>query len=283
MTSATNRALAGLLTARTGQALPDSRLWRLDTALVAVLRDHDLESLDALVDRLQAGDPALARQVVEALLNHETYFFRDRPMFDLLASRVLPELADRRAEQKRITVWSAGCSTGQEALTLAMLFAGPETRWAGWTIDILGTDVSESAVSAARSGRYSQFQIQRGLSVTEMIRWFDAVDDGWQARTPLLDMVRYEARNLFDAPSGTSFDLVLCRNVLLYFDAPNRERAFGRLAGALAPDGWLMLGSGETVIGQTDRLVPAPDVQGLYRRADPATFPRFSPGQRAAS
>lgn len=284
MTAGSTRVLIDLLAARTGQSLPESRMWRLNTALAALFREHGLAGVDALVARLaRPGETALASQVVEALLNNETYFFRDRAMFDLIAQSILPQLAERRAADRRIAIWSAGCSTGQEALSLAMLFAGQEARWAGWTIDILGTDVSEAVIEGARRGRYSQFEIQRGLGVTEMIRWFDEADDGWQAKPKLLGAVRYEARNLFDPPPARArFDIVLCRNVLLYFDGATRSRAFDRLAGALAPDGWLMLGAGETVIGQTDRLVPSSDPPGFHRIAAPDSVSRFSRAQRAA-
>ena len=283
--SAANRILLDLLAARTGQCVPESRRWRLETALLGVLREHGLASVDALTARLaQPGEGALARQVVEALLNNETYFFRDRAMFDLLVQQVLPKLAEQRARQRRLSIWSVGCSTGQETLSLAMLFAGQPARWADWTIDILGTDVSQGAIEVARQGRYSQFQIQRGLGMTEMIAWFEEAGEGWQAKPRLRNMVRYEVGNLLDRPtSARRFDLVLCRNVLLYFDAPNRARAFARLADALTSDGLLMLGGGETVIGQTDRLAPAPGIQGLYRPAEVGAVSRFSPAQRAAS
>lgn len=271
MSVASGRMLAGLLAARTGQCLPESRRWRFNSALAGVLRDHGLSGLDALVARLaEPGSGPLSRQVVEALLNHETYFFRDRAMFDLLGQRVIPALAQRRAGQKRITIWSVGCSTGQEALSLAMLFAGDAARWTGWAIDILATDISQSAIEAARRGRYSQFEIQRGLRAAETIRWFDEAGEGWQTRPVLLDRVRYEMRNVLDpAPGAGRFDLILCRNVLLYFDPATRARAFDRLAGALAYDGWLMLGAGETVFGQTDRLAPSTETKGLYQVVEP--------------
>lgn len=283
--SAANRILLDLLASRTGQCVPESRRWRLETALVGVLREQGLGSVDALVARLtQPGEGALARQVVEALLNNETYFFRDRAMFDLLAKQVLPALAEQRARQRRLSIWSVGCSTGQETLSLAMLFAGQHARWADWTIDILGTDVSQSAIDTARQGRYSQFEIQRGLGMTEMIASFEEAGEGWQAKPRLRNMVRYEVGNLLDRrASARRFDLVLCRNVLLYFDAPNRARAFTRLADALTSDGLLMLGGGETVIGQTDRLVPARGIHGLYRPAELRAVSRFSPAQRATS
>lgn len=282
MSAISNRILVDLLEARTGQSLPESRRWRLGTALSGLFREHGLANVDQLIARLaQAGESALARKVVEALLNNETYFFRDRAMFDLLAHNVLPDMAKQRAGARTLSIWSVGCSTGQEALSLAMMFAEQESRWAGWAIDILGTDVSESVIEVARKGCYSQFQIQRGLGMGQMIQWFEEVPEGWQAQEKLKRMVRFEVHNVLDPlPNTSRFDIILCRNVLLYFDGQNRSRAFDRLAGGLSPDGWLMLGAGETVIGQTERLAPVPGLPGLCRLAEPAAASRFIHRQR---
>jgi chemotaxis protein methyltransferase CheR len=218
----------------------------------------------------ESREAGLAQDVVEALLNNETYFFRDRLMFDILAREVLPDLAAKRASTRRLSIWSAGCSTGQEALSLAMLFADEPERWAGWKVDILGTDISGKAIAGARRGLYSQFEIQRGLGVTQMLRWFDESDAGWRPHRELSRRVRFERRNVLDdPPQPGAFDLVLCRNVLLYFERANRQRAFSRLAQATAQDGWLMIGAGETAAGQTTAFAPACDTSGLYRRVAP--------------
>lgn len=269
VTAASSRIIAALLQAQTGQDLPPSRQWRIGTALSGVLRDAGMASLDELVARLTVSrETALARKVVDALLNNETYFFRDKAVFDLLLQRILPELAERRASTRTLSIWSAGCSTGQEALSLAMMFAEQESRWAGWTIEILATDVSRSVIDAARSGCYSQFEIQRGLGMAQMIRWFDQTDNGWQAQQRIRDRLRFAVHNLLDPPPALGrFDLVLCRNVLLYFDAATRARAFERVSSAMAPDGWLMLGAGETVVGQTERFAPDRELIGFYRPA----------------
>jgi chemotaxis protein methyltransferase CheR len=267
VSDSSSRILAGLLEARTGQQLTMSRRWRIETALAALLRERGIPTLDELITILVMGrEPSLATQVVEALLNNETYFFRDRTPFDLLAKAALPKLARRREGSKRLRIWSAGCSTGQEAYSLAMLFAEDPVRWAGWTIDILGTDVSESAVRRARDGIYSQFEVQRGLGVTQMIRWFEESDDGWRAIEPLRRMVRFQVQNLLEPPPHPGqFDIVLCRNVLLYLNIERRSQIFERIGSAMAPDGWLMLGAGETVIGQTRRFEADSESRGLYR------------------
>ena len=261
--------VAGLLEARTGQKLTSDRLWRVGTALAGVLRQNQLASLEALADRLgQPNQAALAQQVVEALLNNETYFFRDRAMFDQLGTTVLPELARKRERTRRLSIWSVGCSTGQEAYSLAMLIAEQPTRWRGWTIEIIGTDVARSVVMAAREANFSQFQIQRGLGVAQMVTFFEETRTGWRANEALRGMVRFETHNLLDQPPEPGrFDLVLCRNVLLYFDRATRERAFVRLASALAPDGLVMLGAGETTVGQTEALAPQKGNTGFHQLA----------------
>ncbi len=263
------RILAGLLEARTGQQLTMSRRWRIETALSSLLRERGIATLDELITILVMGkEPSLSQRVVEALLNNETYFFRDRTPFDQLVRTALPALAERRRDSKRIRIWSAGCSTGQEIYSLAMLFAEDPVRWHGWTIDLLGSDVSEQAVERARTGLYTQFEAQRGLAVTQMIRWFTEGEDGWRVVENLRRTVRFQVHNILEIPPHPGqFDIVLCRNVLLYLNGDKKRAAFDRLASALAPDGWLMLGAGETVIGQTEKLVADRERRGLYRLA----------------
>jgi chemotaxis protein methyltransferase CheR len=264
VSEASHQIIADLLEARTGQHLTESRRWRVNSALAGIFREHGISNVDQLVCLLAAPprgpeSPDLAQEVVEALLNNETYFFRDKPTFDQLPAEILPELAVRRRDVRRLSIWSAGCSTGQEVYSLAMLFAEQTERWQGWTIDILGTDVSHRAIDAARSGTYSPFEVQRGLGVTQMLRHFDETPRGWQIHDGVRAMVRFQQHNLLGGqhPGRLPFDLVLCRNVLLYFDRQVRREAFARLAGAVMPDGFLMLGAGETVVGQTDRFAPA--------------------------
>ena len=267
LSDSSSRILAGLLEARTGQQLTMSRRWRIETALSALLRERGIATLDELITILVMGkEPSLSQQVVEALLNNETYFFRDRGPFDVLQRHALPELARRRASLKRLRIWSVGCSTGQEVYSLAMLFADAPEQWHGWTIDVLGTDVSSSCIDRARSGVFTQFEIQRGLGINQMIKWFEEVSDGWRAVEPLRKPVRFQVHNLLEpAPHPGDFDVVLCRNVMLYLSPEKKALAFDRIAGAMAQDGWLMLGAGETVIGQTKKLGADVNARGLYR------------------
>ena len=268
ISDSSSRILAGLLEARTGQQLTMSRRWRIETALSALLRERNIASLDELITILVMGkEPSLSQRVVEALLNNETYFFRDRAPFDLLARYALPELLTRRAKSRRIRIWSAGCSTGQEVYSLAMLFADEPEKWRGWTIDILGTDVSTSCVDRARNGSYSQFEVQRGLGINQMIKWFEECGDGWRAVEALRKPVRFQVHNLLEPPPHPGdFDIVLCRNVLLYLSPDKKTLAFERLIAGMAEDGWLMLGAGETVIGQTTKLGADINARGLYRQ-----------------
>jgi chemotaxis protein methyltransferase CheR len=267
ISDSSSRILAGLLEARTGQQLTLSRRWRIETALSALMREREISTLDELITILVMGkEPSLSQRVVEALLNNETYFFRDRAPFDLLQRYALPELATRRHKSKRLRIWSAGCSTGQEVYSLAMLFAEQPEKWQGWTVDILGSDVSTCCVDRAREGVYSQFEVQRGLAIGQMIKWFEECGDGWRAVEPLRKHVRFQVHNLLEPPPHPGgFDIVLCRNVLLYLSPDKKAVAFERLVASMAEDGWLMLGAGETVIGQTSKLGADINARGLYR------------------
>lgn len=279
VSDSSSRILAGLLEARTGQQLTMSRRWRIETALSSLLRTRGIATLDELITILVMGrEPALANLVVEALLNNETYFFRDRQPFDLLSTRFLPALTKVRGDKKHLKIWSAGCSTGQEPYSLAMLFAEEALKWQGWTIDILGTDVSGAMVDRARAGTYTQFEVQRGLGITQMIRWFSECEEGWRAAEALRRQVRFQIHNILEpAPNPGQFDIILCRNVLLYLSPEKRTAAFERLASALAPDGALMLGAGETVIGQTTRFAADRETRGLYRLTEGDNADRRNP------
>ena len=264
-----SRILAGLLETRTGQQLTMSRRWRIETALKSLMRERGITTLDQLIATLVAGrEPGLADEVVEALLNNETYFYRDRLPFDLLLKGALPRLQQARAKEKRLAIWCAGCSTGQEVYSLAMSFAETKLKWHDWKIDIVGTDVSGAAIERARQGLYSQFEVQRGLGVMQMMRWFDEVGaQQWQISPELQKTVRFQVHSLLETPpQPRRFDIILCRNVLLYFSPDTQKVVFRRLVEASAPDACLMLGAGETVIGHTNDFVSDPEHRGLYIR-----------------
>jgi chemotaxis protein methyltransferase CheR len=280
MNDSSARILASLLESRTGQQLTMSRRWRIETALKGLIRERGHTSLDQLVAELVRGSAdGLGDEIVELLLNNETYFFRDRLPFDTLLGSALKRLEQARSRERRLSIWCAGCSTGQEVYSLAMSFAEQQSRWTGWNIDIVGTDVSRCVVDRARKGLYSQFEVQRGLPVLQMIRWFEEQEGShWQVSPQLRQAVRFQVHNLADAPPAPGkFDIILCRNVLLYFAAPMRRSVFARLAEASRPDTMLMLGAGETVIGQTDEFMSDPEHRGLYVKRQAGQQPLRAP------
>lgn len=265
MNPATLRVLSSLLEARTGQYLSEGRHWRVEVALNPILKAHDIASCDALAVLLAQPDgEALADETVDALLNNETYFFRDSDAFSELP-KVIEEIATRRQDRKHLRIWSAGCSTGQEIYSLAMQFRENAERWRGWSIEMLGSDISHSVINRARVADFNQFEIQRGLPTRHMLRWFEQVGDHWHLNENLREMVRFRRHNVLEAPPLGKFDLILCRNVLLYFPAANRSRALDNIGSAIAPDGALMLGAGETVLGYSNQFEILPEVRSLYR------------------
>lgn len=257
-----------LLASQTGQTISQDRRWRIAPALSGLFRQRGIADMqDLIVQLTRSDDETLARLVVEALLNNETYFFRDRAVFDHIRDTVLPQLAIARAATRRLRVWSVGCSTGQEALSLAMFFAEQRLRWDSWQIDILATDVSRSVIDFARGATYSNFQIQRGLGVSQMLGFFTETAGGWQASDSLSGKVRFNVHNVLNpAPEAEPFDLILCRNVLLYFDEATRQRALSRLSDALAGDGRLVLGGGEMVMEKGDAFELSGDCHSVFRR-----------------
>jgi chemotaxis protein methyltransferase CheR len=262
------RVFGELLERRTGQQLAENRLWRVDTALAPLMRDRGFVSLDQLAAAVGGDrDKTLADAVAEALLNHETFFFRDPPAFDQLIGLIAGRVREQRTASRRLRIWSAGCSTGQEAYSLAISFAERADLWDGWHIDITGTDVSPAAIETAKSGTYSQFEIQRGLPVRQMLRWFESVNEEWRAIHDLRRRVSFHVHSLLEPAQGSQYDVILCRNVLLYFANDVRTGVFDQLRNAISSDGILMLGAGETVLGQTRVFESDPAARGLYRPA----------------
>lgn len=258
--------IASLLEQRTGQQIAANRAWRVETALKPLLREEGLASLDALVARLvRDADLTLSERTVEALLNQETSFFRDPGVIDQIHVAARAMQAD--SPDRRLRLWSAACSTGQEPLSLAMLFS-EHPEWADRMPDIHATDISTSAIARAKAGRFTQFEVQRGLPIKRMVRWFEPAGNDWQASPELISRIQFRRHNLVgEPPLPGRFDVILCRNVLLYLSHPLRRQIFDDLAQALRPGGLLVLGASETVIGQTDALIPCRTFRGFYRRA----------------
>lgn len=262
--------IAALLEQRAGQQIAANRAWRIETALKPLLRARGLKTLDELVAQLIASRTGeLGDQVVDALLNQETSFFRDVAVLDTVADAAQALHAAR--PDRKLRIWSAGCSTGQEPLSLAMLLAERGLMEGSNAPEIVATDISPAALNRARAGRYSQFEIQRGLPVRRMIRWFDSVGGDWVAKPELVRRVQFRQHNLTgdSAPAGR-FDMILCRNVMLYFSVAVRRQVFGVLGTGVRPGGLLVLGAGETVIGLTEHFTPSTTFRGFYEAADPA-------------
>jgi chemotaxis protein methyltransferase CheR len=259
-----------LLEARTGQTLSESRAWRMETALRPVLRTNGLRDVEELASKiLSRRNPALEDAVIDALLNNESSFFRDIQIFDMIHHHVLPRIREQR-QDRTLRIWSAGCSTGQEAFSLAIRLRNEAARWEGWRIEILATDISNAAIEQAQKGLFSQIDVQRGLAVGDLIKWFAPQGDDWRASDELRRMIDFRRDNLFDpkAPTGT-YDLLLCRNVLLYFSPERRRAVLDLLARHSHERSVLLLGAGETVIGQGDRFAPHSDHRGAYAVKSP--------------
>lgn len=257
--------LAALLEARTGQQIGANRAWRIDTALRPLLAAQGIDSIEALVAQLVSRtDPTLGDRIVDALLNQETSFFRDNGVVEAAAAATLSVAAERGG---RARIWCAGCSTGQEPLSLAMHFAELDGEAMP---DLVATDVSEAALTRARAGRYTQFEIQRGLPVRRMMRWFDSVGGDWVAQPELVRMISFRRQNVVADPAPIGpFDAVFCRNLLFYLAPALRAQVLDRIADVLRPGGILVLGAGETVIGQTDRFRPSQRFRGFYEAEPP--------------
>lgn len=265
--SGASRIFSGLLEARTGQILSESRAWRMETALKPILRAHGCADMDALAARLVAHkDPVLENAVVNALLNNESSFFRDLQIFDMIHRHILPHIHAQKPD-RTLRIWSAGCSTGQEVYSLAIQIQNDMARWRGWRIEILATDISTAAIDQARAGTFTQMDVQRGLPVADLLKWFEPAGDDWRAHSMLRQMIDFRTDNLFDAraPVG-EYDLLLCRNVLLYFTPERRQGVLQLLTRHSHAGSVLLLGAGETVIGQSEDFVPHPEFRGGYGR-----------------
>lgn len=258
--------LQALLVSRAGFRLGRDRIHLAEHRLAPVARREGFDSVDALLATLWVKPVAsLGWAVIEALLNPETWFRRDRPVFDTFARELLPAIGRVRPEG-RVQVWSAGCSSGQEAYSLAM--GGLD---AGANIDIVATDLSQRALDKARAGVFSAFEVQRGLSAQTMLRWFEPAEDAWAVRPELKNAVRFARHNLLDAPTDDArFDIIVCRNVLAEMETAKRGQVVDYLERRLVDDGVLVLGADERIDGDTIAFRPVGGRSGLYVKAPSA-------------
>jgi chemotaxis protein methyltransferase CheR len=277
--------LRGFLKARSGLSLTTEKRYLVESRLAPVCRRFELETLSEVVSGLKAGrDHDLEKAVVEAMTTNETFFFRDKVPFDLFKDVLLPRYLAARASTRRLRIWCAAASTGQEPYSLAILLNEASYRLAGWQIEIVATDISTEVLEKAKAGLYSQFEVQRGLPIQLLLKYFTQVGDQWQISPQIRAMVDYRPLNLIkDFGYLGTFDVVYCRNVLIYFDGVTKTDVLKRLSNALAPDGALLLGAAETVIGLTDALSPDSAHRGLYGRTVRAVPERSAPLKVAAA
>lgn len=258
--------LRKLLKERSGLVLAAEKGYLAESRLLPLARRHGMSTLTELVGALRKGVAfGLAGEVVDAMTTNETFFFRDKVPFDHLRDVVLPALIAARAREKRIRIWCAAASTGQEPYSIAMTLKEMGAAVAGYRVEILATDLVGDVLERAKAGTYSQFEVQRGLPIQMLVKYFTQVGESWQIVPELRSMVQYRTLNLLNdfSPLGR-FDLVFCRNVLIYFDQPSKIHVLERVARQMSDDGYLILGAAETVIGLTDAFKPVPEWRGLY-------------------
>lgn len=252
---------------RSGIDLSLDKGYLVESRLGPIARQNGFASLSSLIATLSAGsNNGLESQVVEAMTTNESSFFRDKTPFEHFSGVVLPHLSQTRAAQRQIKIWCAAASTGQEPYSLGIVLEEERPGLANWTIDILATDLSTDVIERGRAGRYSQFEVQRGLPIQLLMKHFTQDGEVWQLNNSIRSKVRWKVANLLDSFAQLGrFDVIFCRNVLIYFDRETKTDVLNRLADALTPDGFLVLGAAETVIGLTDRFRPDPQARGLYR------------------
>ncbi|QWG19406.1 protein-glutamate O-methyltransferase CheR [Bradyrhizobium sediminis] len=257
--------LRKMLKERSGLDLSADKQYLVESRLIPLARRTGLPGIPELVARLRGGADRLTSDVVEAMTTNETFFFRDKIPFDHLKEAVLPALVQARASRRALRIWCAASSTGQEPYSIAMCvkeFAG----LTGWRVEIVATDLSQEVLEKSKAGIYSQFEVQRGLPIQMLVKYFKQTGELWQLNADIRGMVQHRQLNLLqDFSHLGTFDVVFCRNVLIYFDQDTKTGIFERLARMLEPDGVLALGAAESVVGITDAFKPYPERRGLYR------------------
>jgi chemotaxis protein methyltransferase CheR len=258
--------LANLLKTKSGLMIGPDKLYLLETRLAGIVKREKLADLNGLAERLRRpGSDAVARDVVEAMTTNESFFFRDEKPFAHFRNQALPRLVAARPAGSTLRVWSAASSSGQEAYSLAMIVGESAATLAGRKVEIIGTDIARDQLARAREGLYSQFEVQRGLPVQMLMRYFRKDENSWRIADTIRAMAQFREFNLLsDLRSLGRFDIVFCRNVLIYFDQPTKTKVLEAIAGLMPPDGILYLGGAETVLGITGRFAPLPGERGVY-------------------
>jgi len=277
MTSNDFAVIAAFLKERSGLIISEDKTYLLETRLSGILREHSVAGLSGLAELLrQPGPHAVKGKVVDAMTTNETSFFRDSHPFDTLRQSLIPKMIERRAGARSLRIWSAACSTGQEPYSLAMMMKDNFPILAGWKVEIVATDLSPTVLDRAREGIYSTFEVQRGLPIQMLVRHFEQEEPNWRIKRELRQTVSFRPLNLLeDFSSLGQFDIVLCRNVLIYFDQPTKTRVLNGISRRIAPDGALLLGGAESVFGLCNALAALPGLKGVYGHA--GSFKPVSP------
>ncbi len=258
--------LRKLLKERSGLDLSSDKQYLVESRLLPVARRTGFPGISELVQKMRNGSEALTTEVVEAMTTNETFFFRDKIPYDHLRDTILPGLIQSRAARRSIRIWSAASSTGQEPYSIAMCLREYGPALSGWRIEIVATDLSQEVLEKSKAGLYSQFEVQRGLPIQLLVKYFTQLGEFWQLSADIRGMVQHRQLNLLqDFSHLGKFDIIFCRNVLIYFDQETKARIFERLAKVLEPDGTLILGAAESVVGITDIFRPSQERRGLYQ------------------
>jgi chemotaxis protein methyltransferase CheR len=258
--------LRKLLKDHSGLDLSADKQYLIESRLLPLSRKCGIAGISELVQKIKGGAATIVSQVVEAMTTNETFFFRDKVPFDHFRVSIMPEVLRARAARKSIRIWCAAGSTGQEPYSLAMCLKEMSAALAGWRVEIIATDLSQEVLEKSKSGMYSQFEVQRGLPIQLLVKYFKQNGEFWQINADIRAMVQHRQLNLLhDFSQLGTFDVIFCRNVLIYFDQDTKINIFGRLARTMEADGFLVLGAAETVVGLTDVFKPFPDKRGLYR------------------
>ena len=258
--------ISSLIKSRSGLVLTPDKSYLLESRLMPVARKHGLKGLEDLINHLRTRrDEAMTVEVTEAMTTNESFFFRDVKPFDLLRDVVLPPILEKRASQKRLRIWCSAASSGQEPYSIAIVLKELGAQLAGWNIDIVGTDISHDILKKAQAGTYSQFEVQRGMPIQLLLKYFDKKDENWEIKPDIKNMVQYKYWNLLDDLNALGkFDIVFCRNVLIYFDAETKGKVLENIAKLMPEDGMLFLGGAETVLGVTEKFKPVQGQRGVY-------------------
>jgi chemotaxis protein methyltransferase CheR len=277
--------LRKLLKDQSGLDLSADKQYLIESRLLPLARKCGVSGISDLVQKMKGGSASIVTQVVEAMTTNETFFFRDKVPFDHFREMIVPEIVKARAGRKSVRIWCAAGSTGQEPYSLAMCLKEMGAALAGWRIEIIATDLSQEVLEKSKAGIYSQFEVQRGLPIQMLLKYFKQTGEFWQINPDIRAMVQHRQLNLLhDFSRLGTFDVVFCRNVLIYFDQDTKINIFNRLHRLTEPDGFLVLGAAETVVGLTETFKPCPAHRGLYRPNDPrpakrpsiAAMPRFA-------